>query len=256
MSTQPTGALTVFTAPQYGEPQYSEEDHQTWATLYERQMAAIKDCACQGFFEGIAKLRLDPLHLPDTQAISQRLQHLTGWTLSDAQNAYLGAAEWFEHIEARRFPATNYIRRPDQIEFTPLPDLFHEYFGHLAFFTDPFFADTAQMFGPLYRIADERQRLEIARLWWFTTEFGLIRESRELKLFGAGLLSSPGERQHALKPGTPHYAFDVRRVAETPSAVYSYHNAYFVLDDPGHVRRIIQEYARQEGLPIPAAAAR
>lgn len=232
-------------------PAYSEEDHHTWATLYARQMAVIGDYACKDFFRGLAKLQLDPERLPDPEVISQRLQRLTGWTLGDAQNAYLGPTEWFEHIAERRFPVTNYIRRPHEIEFTPLPDLFHEYFGHLAFFTDPFFADTAQMFGPLYLAADERQRLEIARLWWFTTEFGLIREGGQVKIYGAGLLSSPGELFHALQPETPRYSFDVRRAAETESAVYSFHDAYFVLDDPGHIRRIIQDYAAMEGLPLP-----
>jgi phenylalanine-4-hydroxylase len=231
-------------------PAYAEEDHQTWATLYARQWELVKETACRQFLDGLPKLGLDPDRLPDPRLYSERLQAMTGWALIDAQNAYLGATEWFEHLAERRFPVTNYIRRPHEIDFTPLPDLFHEYFGHLAFFTDPAFADTAQMFGTLYlSSSDERQRLGIARLWWFTTEFGLIREEGKLKVYGAGLLSSPGELAHAMT--SPRYNFDIRQVAETPSAVYSYHPAYFVLDDPDHVRRIVQGYAQLEGLPIP-----
>jgi phenylalanine-4-hydroxylase len=233
-------------------PVYTEEDHHTWSALYKRQIALVADVACQLFLEGLPRLQLDPNRLPDPNVYSQRLSGMTGWTLGDAQNEYLGATEWFEHLAERRFPVTNYIRRPHELDFTPLPDLFHEYFGHLAFFTDPDFADTAQKFGPLYLAANERQQLEIARLWWFTTEFGLIREDGRLKIFGAGLLSSHGELQHALKPETPKFDFDIRRVAETPSAVYNYHDHYFILDDPQHVRRIIQQYARMEGLPVPA----
>lgn len=234
-------------------PAYTEEDHHTWATLYARQWEHVAPYACQQWLAGMPALGLDPLRLPDPRVYSARLAELTGWTLSDAANAYLGPTEWFEALADRRFPVTNYIRRPDEIEFTPLPDLFHEYFGHLAFFTDHFFAETARLFGELYlSTSDERQHLEISRLWWFSTEFGLIREGADLKIFGAGLYSSPGEMSHALDPNIPRYNFDMRQVAGTPSAVYSYHPAYFILDDPQHVRRIVYDYARMEGLPLPS----
>jgi phenylalanine-4-hydroxylase len=233
-------------------PTYTDEDHQTWATLIERQTALVADLACLTFKAGFPRLQLDPNRLPDPRIVSERIKGLTGWTLGDAQNEYLGPTEWFEHLNEFRFPVTNYIRRPHEIEFTPNPDLFHEYFGHLAFFTDPYFADTAQMFGPLYLSAvNERQQLEISRLWWYTTEFGLIRENGELKIFGAGLLSSIGELTHALKPDTPRYEFDIRHAAETPSAVYSYHEGYFIINSVEHIRQIMCDYARMEGLPEP-----
>jgi phenylalanine-4-hydroxylase len=233
-------------------PEYNEQDHQTWAALCARQVALVGEVACAEFLEGFPALGLDLSYLPDPAVISGRLRGLTGWTLGDAQNAYLGPTEWFEHLAARRFPVTDYIRKPHELDFTPLPDLFHEYFGHLAYFTGQYFADTAQMFGDLYLTArDERQQLEIARLWWFTTEFGLIRHDGQLKVYGAGLLSSPGELLHALNPDTPKHPFDIRQEVATPGAAYSMHPAYFILDDPGHTRRIIQDYARMEGLPIP-----
>ncbi|MHB8628592.1 MAG: amino acid hydroxylase [Aggregatilineales bacterium] len=238
--------------PALTTPVYAEEDHETWSRLYAQQLALVSDIACQSYLTGFPKLQLDPHRLPDAPTISARLRKLAGWTLGDAQNEYLGPTEWFEHLNERRFPVTNYIRRPNEIEFTPLPDLFHEYFGHLAFFADPYFADTSQLFGQLYLSAhNERQQLEISRLWWFTTEFGLIRENGQPKLLGAGLLSSPGELAHALDSKTPRYDFDVRRVAETPSAVYNYHDFYFMVDSIPHIRWIVQEYARMEGLPIP-----
>lgn len=239
------------------QPAYTDQDHRTWAALCSRQMALVEDVACATFLDGFPRLGLDLTRLPAPAPISARLKSMTGWTLGDAQNAYLGPTEWFEHLAAYRFPVTDYIRKPHELDFTPLPDLFHEYFGHLAFFTDPHFADTAQMFGQLYLSAqNERQQLEIARLWWFTTEFGLIREGDRLKVYGAGLLSSPGELQHALDPATPKIAFDIRRVVETPGAAYSMHAAYFVLDDPAHTRRVIQEYAVMEGLRVPQALPR
>ncbi len=242
--------MTVSIAPPT-MPAYTDEDHRVWAALCARQLPLMERRACRLFREGFPRLGLDLTRLPDPAVVSERLCGLSGWTLGDAQNAYLGPTEWFEHIAERRFPVTNYIRKMDELEFTPLPDLFHEYFGHLAFFTDRRFGDIAQAFGPLYLAADERQRLAVARLWWFTTEFGLIREGGELRAFGAGLLSSPGELARAFAPGTPHLPFDIRRAAEMPSAVYEMHETYFVLDDLEHVFRIIDGYAREEGLPRP-----
>lgn len=242
--------MTTLTAPP-SMPNYTAQDHEVWAALYARQMARMPQYACELFLAGLPKLELDSQRLPDPTVVSERLQQLSGWTLGDAENDYLGPSEWFEHITERRFPVTNYIRQPHELEFTPLPDLFHEYFGHLALFTDRRFGDIAQAFGPLYLAANERQQLEIARLWWFTTEFGLIREHGELKAFGAGLLSSIGELNKAFAPATPHVPFDIRRAAETPSAVYEMHQTYFVLESVEHIYDIICEYAHTEGLPQP-----
>jgi phenylalanine-4-hydroxylase len=235
-------------------PAYTEQDHTTWATLYARQMARMPQYACREWLAGFPKLELDPERLPNPQMVSERLRAMSGWTLGDAQNEYLDASEWFEHIKERRFPVTNYIRTPQELEFTPLPDLFHEYFGHLAFFTDRRFGDIAQAFGPLYFAGDERQQLEISRLWWFTTEFGLIREGRELKAFGAGLLSSIGELDKAFAPETPRLPFDVVAAARMPSAVYDMHATYWIFESVEQIFDIICDYARIEGLPRPRIA--
>jgi phenylalanine-4-hydroxylase len=232
-------------------PNYTEQDHQTWAALYARQIERVPDYACELFLTGFPRLQLDPHRLPDPALVSRRLERLSGWTLADAQNDYLGPAEWFEHIAAWRFPVTNYIRKPHELDFTPLPDLFHEYFGHLGFFTDRRFGDIARMFGPLFFVANERQQLEIARLWWFTIEFGLIRERGKLKAFGAGLLSSPGEMEKAFRPETPQLPFDIRRAAAMPSAVYEMHAVYFIVESLEHIYDILCEYAQMEGLPWP-----
>ena len=232
------------------QPSYTATDHAVWAELVRRQLAHMEERACQLFVEGWQRLALDPLRLPDPADVSARLERLSGWTLGDAQNEYLDATEWFEHIAERRFPVTNYIRPPEHIDFTPLPDLFHEYFGHLAFFTDRRFGDIAQSFGPLYLAANERQQLEIARLWWYTTEFGIIRENGALKAFGAGLYSSPGELAKAFAPDTPRVPFDVRQVAATAGAKYNMHDTYFIIDDVEHIAAILREYADIEGLHL------
>ncbi len=233
-------------------PNYTEEDHAVWAALWVRQLPLAKQHACSFHLEGMEKLNLDRQRLPDPVKVSEHTNSMTNWALGDAENEYLGATEWFDHIAERRFPVTNYIRKMEELEYTPMPDLFHEYFGHLPFFTNQEFGDIAQLFGPLYLSAtEERQRLAVARLWWFTTEFGLIRENGELKILGAGLLSSPGELLHALDPNTPRFEFDIRQVAETASAPYGYHDHYFIVNSLEHVRQIILDYAEMENLPVP-----
>ena len=231
----------------------NEQDHYTWSALCERQMSLVANCACQPFHDGFPLLQLNPTHLPDRAVVSQRLERLSGWTLSDAQAEVLDADAWFGHLNTHRFPVLHSAGRKIGDDAL-VPYLFHTYFGHLALLTDYFFADTVQMFGSLYLAANKRQRQEIARLWWFSVEFGLIHEEGQLKVLGAGLLSSPGELQHALNPGTSHAPFDIRRVVQTSPARKGYHDTYFVLDDLCHVRRIIQEYARMEGLPVPQSA--
>jgi phenylalanine-4-hydroxylase len=232
-------------------PDYSEQDHETWAALYREQMKRLLDYACGLYLEGLPKLQFDPHRLPDPQVISARLQRLTGWTLGDAQNEYLNAVEWFEHLRERRFPVTNYIRQPEDLAFTPLPDVFHDYFGHLPYFADSYFADLAYMFAPLFFAGDARQQLEISRLWWYTTEFGIVRERGRLKAFGAGLISSIAEMEKAFAPDTPRVPFDIRAAAELDSAKYHMHSQYFVFDDVEQIYNIMRDYARMEELPLP-----
>lgn len=227
---------------------YTEEDHSTWNKLCVRQIELVRDVACREYLEGFPKLNLDFTRLPDREVMSAHIQRLSGWTLANAQNEYLGPTEWFEHLYHRRFPVTDYIRKPDELDFTPLPDLFHEYFGHLPFFTDTVFGDLSRHFGEVYfKARTEEQQTGIARIWWFSTEFGFIRENGELKVFGAGLFSSPGELLHSLKPETPKHPFDPARVAATPSAVYSMHPFYFYVDSLQHIHDALDEYARIEG---------
>jgi phenylalanine-4-hydroxylase len=243
----------MFTPPQTKTPPtYSSQEHNTWAQLYARQKALVTGATCQLFNVGFPKLGLDPLRLPDKATLSARIYQHTQWTLTDAQNGYLGPTEWFEHLAERRFPVTDYIREPHELEFTPNPDLFHEYFGHLAFFTDQAFADSAQAFGKLYLSAKtERQQLDIARLWWFSTEFGFIKEEGALKVYGAGLISSPGEFLLAMKPELPKLPFEIAKVVATAGAAYTMHTQYFVLEDYAHLNRLLSEYASSEGLPHP-----
>ncbi|MBI2941322.1 MAG: amino acid hydroxylase [Chloroflexi bacterium] len=210
--------------------EYDPEDHDTWNKLCTRQHDLVASVACQEFFPGIRRIELDYTRVPDLATMSQQMQRLVDWTLTSAENEYLADDVWFEHLRARRFPVTNYIRRPHELDFTPIPDLFHEYFGHLAFVSDPRFAAQAEAFGHLYHRVPPENRLEVANLWWFSWEFGFIRQSGQLRVFGAGLLSSPGELRYALSDRPPKIPFALSQLMSMRRSPHEYHDAYFVYE--------------------------
>ncbi len=233
---------------------YTAEDHATWAKLFARQKKLVSKLACKEYFEGMKKLALDPEHVPDINKTSVRLRKLSGWNLSNAKNKSLAMRDWFRKMYQKSFPVTDYIRKPEDFDYTRMPDLFHEYFGHLPYFTDKNFAAIAYQFGVLCRHADKRQLLQISRIWSLGIEFGLIRERGRIKFLGAGLLSSYGECLHAkklIKRGkvTP---FNLREVITTPGKTYEYHPKYFILKNIREVADVLRAYAQRESLPVAA----
>ena len=222
--------------------EYSDEDHQTWHKLCTRQHDLVADVASAEFFPGIARIELDYGRVPDMATMSQRMQHLCGWTLTSAENEYLADDVWFDHLRHRNFPVTNYIRRPHELDFTPIPDLFHEYFGHLAFVSNPSYAAQAEAFGHLYYAVPTEHRQEIANFWWFSWEFGFIRERGGLKVFGAGLLSSPGELRYALADTTPKIAFDMNKIMAMRRLPHEYHDAYFIYDSFDQIAEALEAF--------------
>ncbi len=214
---------------------YSEVDHDTWRRLVAKQMALVQDAAPQMYWEGFERLQLDQQRLPSQAAMSDHLHQLVGWQLSNAQDEYLAPVDWFIHLGNRHFPVTDYIRPPEAIEFTPLPDLFHEYFGHLAWMTLPRYLEIVNRFSRKYLAAPEEERPIIANLWWFTIEFGLIRTEGQVRPFGAGLFSSPGEFQYALSHPELHQPFTLATAGHAQSKPYAFHDQYFVLDGFEHL---------------------
>lgn len=228
---------------------YPAEDHDTWRRLCDRQLDLVRSVACQDFHNGFPKLGLDFTRIPDPSVVSARLEGLTGWTLVSAQNKFLDAKEWFDHLVNKRFPVTDYIRRPHEFDFCELPDLFHEYFGHLSLFTHQYFADISEHFGRIaIQAQTEKQLLDVARIWWFIFEVGFIKEGDDLKVIGGALLSSPGELQHSCRPEVRKYPFTIDHVTATPGMYYTYHDFYFYLESVDQIHDILDEYARRESM--------
>ncbi len=229
-STPPAGAAADWTIPQ-GWDHYTREDHAVWLTLYERQSKVLPGRACDAFLNGLDALDLHGAGIPDFKRISETLHALTGWSVV-AVPGLVPDAVFFEHLAHRRFPAGNFIRKADQLDYLQEPDVFHDVFGHVPMLTDPVFADFMQAYGEGGRRAMSLGQLHnLARLYWYTVEFGLMRSDEGLRIYGAGIVSSKSESLFALEDPSPNrIGFDLERVMRTPYRIDDFQQVYFVIE--------------------------
>ena len=208
---------------------YDAEDQAVWRLLVARQTALARRHACDAFLQGLDALGIDDA-IPDFARVSERLAARTGWRLVGVPGLIPDAA-FYDHLAHRRFPVTVWIRSRAELDYLVEPDLFHDFFGHVPLLAHPVFADTMQLYG--------RRGIEagaaigrLARLYWYTVEFGLIRTAQGLKAYGAGILSSASEVHHAvLSPEVERLPFDATAVMDRPYEIDRLQNTYFVLDD-------------------------
>lgn len=209
---------------------YTAADHETWRMLYTAQSRVLPGRACEAFMAGLARLDCAD-GIPDFEKLGRRLRRATGWDVV-AVPGFIPDSVFFGHLAARRFPVTRWIRRRDELDYLVEPDVFHDCFGHVPLILDPVFADFLQAYGRRGLEADAAGALAgLARLYWHTVEFGLIRENGALRAYGAGILSSRGETVHSLESPEPRrIAFDRARVMRTLYRIDSFQPAYFVID--------------------------
>ncbi|MBV9549154.1 MAG: phenylalanine 4-monooxygenase [Alphaproteobacteria bacterium] len=233
----PAGSNADWTIPQDWES-YSQEEHATWDRLVARQKEVLKDRAASAFHRGLESLRLSHAGIPNFERLSERLSALTGWRVV-AVPGLVPDEIFFRHMAQRCFVAGRFIRRPDQLDYLQEPDVFHDVFGHVPLLSDPEFADYMQAYGMGGLKALGLGALKyLARLYWYTVEFGLIREDGALKIYGAGLLSSFGESQFALRDPSPNrIAFCLERVMRTNYRIDDYQKSYFVIESFEDLRR-------------------
>jgi phenylalanine-4-hydroxylase len=225
----PTGARPDWTIDQAWSD-YSDAEHQVWMTLYERQGGLLPGRACDAFLHGLDALDLHRGGIPDFARINEELQRLTGWTVV-AVPGLVPDEVFFEHLANRRFPAGQFIRKPDQLDYLEEPDIFHDVFGHVPMLTDPTFADYMQAYGAGGLRASDRGRLHnLARLYWYTVEFGLMETAKGLRIYGAGIVSSRAESIFALEDPSPNrLGFQLERVMRTPYRIDDFQQVYFVI---------------------------
>jgi phenylalanine-4-hydroxylase len=226
----PPGANADWTIPQNWDA-FTSEDHRLWDTLFARQSEMLPGRAADAFLRGLDVLKLSKAGIPDYNELNTRLNAATGWQVV-AVPGLVPDAVFFEHLANRRFPAGNFIRREDQIDYLQEPDVFHDVFGHVPMLADPVFADYMVAYGKGgLRSLGYNALDHLARLYWYTVEFGLIKQDDGLRIYGAGIVSSYGESMFALDDDSPNrIAFDLLRIMRTPYRIDDFQQNYFVID--------------------------
>lgn len=209
---------------------YSDADHDTYRRLVERQTALLPGLACDAFIEALPSLGARE-RIPRFEDINKRLKPATGWELV-AVPGLIPERPFFDLLANRRFPVTDWIRKPDEFDYVVEPDVFHDLFGHVPLLFNPVFADYVQRYGAGGLKAHDLGAGELlSRLYWYTIEFGLIRQSDGLRAFGAGILSSSGELRHSVTSSQPQrIALDLLRCMRTRYKIDDYQATYFVVD--------------------------
>ena len=248
-------AMNDWTVPQRWQD-YSAEDHAVWDSLYARQRSQLQTRATKAFLDGLDVLELSRGGIPDFAELSERLAARTGWSVV-AVPGLVPDDVFFTHLANRRFVAGRFIRRPDQLDYLQEPDVFHDVFGHVPLLADPVYADYMQAYGEGGLRSLQFGALDkLARLYWYTVEFGLIREGEHLRIYGSGIVSSHGESEFALDSPSPNrIGFDLTRVMRTPYRIDDYQQCYFVIDSFDTLLRQTLEtdfgplYAKLDRLP-------
>jgi phenylalanine-4-hydroxylase len=234
---------------------YDSAEHGVWTTLYERQLGVLPGRACDAFLKGLDALDLHRGGIPDFERINPELQRLTGWRVV-AVPGLVPDAVFFDHLANRRFPAGQFIRTPDQLDYLSEPDIFHDVFGHVPMLTDPTFADYMQAYGEGgLRAQGLNQLHHLARLYWYTVEFGLMQAPEGLRIYGAGIVSSRAESVFCLEDPSPNrLGFDLERVMRTLYRIDDFQQVYFVISSIEALRKVTLQdfgpiYGRLAGAP-------
>ena len=226
----PPGAAPDWTIPQ-DWASYTAQEHAMWDRLFARQAEMLPTRVVPTFMEGLDILRMSKPGIPDFDELNERLYRATGWQVV-AVPGLVPDEMFFEHLANRRFVAGRFIRTPEQLDYLQEPDIFHDVFGHVPLLANPVFADYMQAYGEGGLRAAKVGMIEaLARLYWYTVEFGLIRDGGDLKLYGAGIVSSYGESLFALDDPSPHrIEFELERVMRSKYRIDDYQQNYFVIE--------------------------
>jgi len=209
---------------------YTEADHEVWDILYSKRMRELESTASEVFLDGADLIGLSPKQIPNLEEVNARLRARTGWSAVPV-GGFLPAKEFFASLSNRRFPTTVTIRSKEGIDYVPEPDIFHDVFGHVPLHSDPVFADFLQRFGQAATLASTEEEVEMmARLFWFTVEFGLVRDKGMPKIYGSGLISSAGDAANALGPRCNRRSFSVDAVVSQPFHIDRLQDTLFIVE--------------------------
>jgi phenylalanine-4-hydroxylase len=228
-------------------PDYPAHDHQTWRTLYERQARELPGRACAEYLEGARLLGLGADRIPGLRDISVKLDEMVGWRIARIPGL-LDTNDFLGFMARAHFPSTDYIRQPEEIEYTPAPDCFHDIFGHMPTLTNPFFCRFFQSFAQTYlRVRDPKDIRALERFYWFTVEFGLINTPEGRRIYGAGILSSPKEVLHSLSDAVEVIPFAPDRLGAQDYEVWHLQPILFAIDSFEQLNEEFRDWARVKG---------
>jgi phenylalanine-4-hydroxylase len=226
----PQGAAADWTIPQRWE-NFTADEHRIWDFLFARQQDMLHGRAIETFQGSLDVLKLSHPGIPNFDELNERLHAATGWEVV-AVPGLVPDDVFHRHLSKRRFPAGNFIRTREQLGYLEEPDVFHDVFGHVPLLVIPEWADFMQAMGERGLQALEHDAIHrLARLYWYTVEFGLSREREGLRIYGAGIVSSFGESRYSLESDKPNrIEFDLKRVLRTNYKIDDYQQSYFVID--------------------------
>lgn len=215
---------------------YTDEDFSVWKVLFERQMSILPGMASEEYLKGIEDAGLNAHKIPDFAEVNEALGKLTGWSLAVVPGI-IAEPDFFRLLTQKRFPATTWLRKMSELDYLPEPDMFHDVFGHVPLLGNPHFTAFFEEIGRLgtRHINNEAVVAMLGRIYWFTVEFGLIRNNGKKKIYGAGILSSHGETKFSLSDEPQHLEFDIRQIMHTPFENDRIQDKYFVLGSFGEL---------------------
>jgi phenylalanine-4-hydroxylase len=217
-------------------------DELVWEKLYLRQIKTIDKVAYASFKKGLQLLDFDALYIPSFDQINERLQKLTGWTIYPVPGL-IDNRYFFEQMLERKFGSTQWLREMSQLDYLEEPDMFHDVFGHIPLLTDSLITDflhgLARIAGQ--HLGDENIIEQIARLYWYTIEFGLVQEGTKIKIYGAGILSSISETSYCLSLQAKRIPFQLETVLDTPYIKDKFQEQYFVLYSMNQLKNILMD---------------
>jgi phenylalanine-4-hydroxylase len=224
---------------------YTTEQHQVWSDLVRHRRSQLNACACREYWEGYEAIGIRADRLPCLASISERLEPVTRWSTQPV-SGFLPARIFFEMLTVRWFPTTTWLRDRDNLEYTPEPDIFHDVFGHVPMLVQPVFADFVEHYGSLCsRIRDEELLERLGRLFWYTVEFGLIREKGQVRVYGSGIISSHRECSNVMEGSCEIRPFRLNEVLDTPVKVDEVHKRLFAIESFGEVYEAMEEVERR-----------
>ncbi len=210
---------------------YTPEDHEVWSILYSRQIECIRDKASRAYLNGIKKCGFESSKVPNFNEVNQRLAAATGWQIYVVPGL-IDNQPFFKHLSKKEFPATTWLRTKAQLDYLEEPDMFHDIFGHIPLLSEPKFCEYLRAISKITSkyINDPLAVEYMARLYWYTVEFGLIKEDQNIKIYGAGILSSLGESQFCLSEEANYLPFNIATIFSYPYIKDRFQDQYFVID--------------------------